>query len=141
MRGSWFLLVLVTAISVARAETMLEQARMRGAAAEQHFTDDPTRALPEVPWTLETRDFGSLGVAADRAQWQITDAHDQSTSIGLVGQIRHYKLEQPKWVGMWGQSWGIRLNAHAAADKVGLLAYGDAEAEFGTMATISQSGH
>ncbi len=120
---------------------MLEQARLRGAAAEQDFADDPTRALPQVPWTAETRDFGMLGVTVDRAQWDVAGIRDHSMAVGLTGQMRHFKLEQPRLVGLWGQSWGIQLSANAGADKAGLLAYGDAEAEFGTIATIAERGH
>ena len=123
------------------AETMLEQARLHGAAVGQGFIDDPTHALPKVPWTTETRAFGMLGVAVDRSQWGVVGGRDDSMSVGVTGQMRHFKLEQPLLAGMWGQSWGIRLNANAGADKAGLLAYGDAEAEFGTIATIAERGH
>ncbi len=127
--------------SSAQAQTMLEQARMRGAATAQSFDDDPINALPKVPWSLETSTVGLLGIDAGLARWGGSSMNERDFGVGLAAQLHHSKLEQPRVPGLWGQSWAVALNLDFGAQSRGVFGFGDALAEFGTLATLAAAGH
>jgi hypothetical protein len=127
--------------SSAPAQTMLEQARMRGAATAQSFDDDPTSALPKVPWSLETSTVGLLGTDAALARWGGGSMNERDFGVGLAAQLHHSKLEQPRVPGLWGQSWAVALNTEFGAQSRRYFGFGDALAQFGTLATLAAAGH
>ncbi len=120
---------------------MLEQARQQGAAAAQDFIDDPTNALPLVPFSTESSTSSLLGVDVGLARWAGSIPRERKLGLGLVGQLRHSKLEQPRQVGLWGQSWTVKLDAELGAQADGYFVSGSAAAQFGTLVTLSNAGH
>ena len=141
MRSIGFLIILLLCGSQAHAQTMLEQARMRGAAAAQSFDDDPTSALPEVPWTSETNTSSLLGVGVGLARLDGAIPSERHLGVGAAGQLRHAKLEQPLVPGLWGQSWAIAFDAQFGAESQRYFGLGNAQAQFGTLATLASAGH
>jgi hypothetical protein len=135
------LLVFFLSGSKVLAQTMLEQARQRGAAVSQDFEDDPNLALPEVRWTLENYSSRLFGVGMGLTHLGDSLPREREFGVGLVGQLRRSSLEQPRLVGLWGQSWALNLSADVGAQKSGYFAYGNGEADFGTLATLANAGH
>ena len=135
------LLILFPLGTQAFAQTMLEQVRNRGAAVSQDFEDDPNQALPKVPWTLENYWFRLVGVGVGTTHLGDSLPRETEFGVGLVGQLRRSSLEQPRLVGMWGQSWALNLGADIGSEMPGNFAYGNADAEFGTLATLAHAGH
>ena len=123
------------------AQTMLEQARMRGAAAAQDFEDDPTNALPMVPWTLEVNSSRMLGVDVGLSRMSADAGSERELGIGVVGQIYRSKWEQPRVAGLWGQSWAVALDAAFGAESNRYFGAGSGLAQFGTLATLGAAGH
>lgn len=134
-------LVLSLSGAPATAQTMLEQVRQRGAAVSQDFVDDPSQALPEVPWTLENYSSRFVGVGVGLSQLGDSLPHESEFGVGLVGQLRRSSLEQPRLVGLWGQSWALNLSADVGAQSPSYFVFGTGEAEFGTLATLANAGH
>jgi hypothetical protein len=139
-RSASFLLVLLAASPVS-AETMLEQARQRGAASAEDFEDDPTTALPQVPWFTETRTSRLLGLDVELSRLGGASYGRREFGLAAAGHVFHSKLEQPLSAGLWGQSWAIALTTEFGADSRGLLGYGAAMGQFGTLATLNACGH
>jgi hypothetical protein len=135
------LLVLFFSGTHAAAETMLEQVRQRGAAVSQDFVDDPSQALPEVPWTVEDYSSRLVGVSIGLTHLGDSLPRESEFGVGLVGQLRRSNLEQPRLVGLWGQSWALNLGANMGAQTPGYFVFAAGDAEFGTVATLAHAGH
>jgi len=127
--------------SPARAETMLEQARMRGAASAQSFEDDPTNALPKIPWTSTVQTTSMLGAETGISRFAGYTSPSKEFGAGVVGQLSFSKLEQPEVVGMWGKSWSLQLDTGFGAEGTSYFGHGNAKAHFGTLATFASSQH
>ena len=134
-------LVLLLSGAPATAQTMLEQAKQHGAAVSQDFVDDPSQALPVVPWTLENYSLRLVGVGAGLTHLGDSLPREGTSGFGFVGQLRRSSLEQPRLVGLWGQSWALNLSADVGAETRGLFASATGAAEFGTLATLANAGH
>ena len=132
MRRTLILTLSLFSASPALAETMLEQARMQAAASAQDFEDDPTHALPKIPWVTEIETSKLFGVDASVARFAGNSPRSQQLGVALVGQLRYFKLEQPRVVGQWGQSWGVALGTGFGAEASSSFGLGNATAQFGT---------
>jgi hypothetical protein len=141
MRRTLLLALILFYGSPALAETMLEQARTRGAASAQDFEDDPTNALPKIPWTTDSETSSLLGAEAGVARFAGNGFASKELGAGLVGQLRYSKLEQPELAGMWGQSWALALDTGFGAEGASYFGRGTARAQFGTMATLASAQH
>ena len=141
MRSLGLLAMTLLGSSPVCAQTMLEQARMRGAAAAQDFDDDPANALPTVPWTLETNTSDLLGVDVGLSRLSTDVTSERQLGIGVVGQFYHSKWEQPRLAGLWGQSWAVALDAAFGAESNRYFGAGGGLAQFGTLATLGAAGH
>ncbi len=141
MRCFGVLAIVLLGSSPAFAQTMLEQVRMRGAAAAQDFDDDPENALPTVPWTIETSTLSILGIDTGLARLSGGQLNEHKLGIGGAGRLYHSELEQPRVAGLWGQSWAVALDAEFGAESTRYFGCGNALAQFGTLATLGAAGH
>ncbi len=125
----------------ASGQTMLEQAKQRGAASAQNFDDDPVKALPKIPWVTQSQTVSSLGGDLGITRVESGDSSSKELGAGLFGQLHASKFDQPNLAGMWGQSWQLGLDVGFGADGTRYYGRGSVSANFGTMATLSAARH